>query len=193
MIMRNAAIVLLLSSLLAGCGFMSRTKSSFYSIEPVPPAGSVVGLTGTPVGVDIVELPPGFDRKEIVVRRQNQQLEVRETQQWTALLEPAVLHAVAFNLASRLPEGMVVLPGQARPARAMRSIDLMFEEIGAGPQSEIVIDVRWTLRGGGSTIPDATHHERIVTPIASLESSDIASGMSTALGTLADRIVARLR
>ena len=185
MTMRTATVVLVASMTLTACGFLSRTKSSFYTIEPVP--GSVTAIQGTPIAVDIVELPPGFDRKEIVVRQDDGQLEVRETQQWTALLEPSVLHAVAFNLATRLPEGMVILPGQAIPAGGTRSIDLMFEEIVAGPSSEVVIDVRWTLRGG------ATHHERIVTPIASLESGEIAIGMSRALATLSERILERLR
>lgn len=181
---RTAAILLAASMTLTACGFLSRTKSSFYTIEPVP--GAATSIQGTPLAVDIVELPPGFDRKEIVVRQQNGQLEVRETQQWTALLEPSVLHAVAFNLASRLPEGMVVLPGQAVPAGGTRAIDLMFEEIVAGPANEVVIDVRWTLRGG------ATHHERIVTPIPSLESGAIATGMSQGLATLSERILGRL-
>lgn len=185
MTMRPAAILLAASMMLTACGFLSRTKSSFYTIEPVP--GTVTAMQGTPIAVDIVELPPGFDRKEIVVRQEDGQLEVRETQQWTALLEPSVLHAVAFNLASRLPEGMVVLPGQAIPAGGTRAIDLMFEEIVAGPGNEVVLDVRWTMRGG------ATHHERIVTPIASLDSGEIAAGMSRGLATLSERILERLR
>jgi uncharacterized lipoprotein YmbA len=182
--MRKAAIVLLLATTLPACGFLSRTKSAFYSIEPLP--GTVTAIQGVPIAVDIVELPPGFDRKEIVVRQADGKLEIRETQQWTALLEPSVLHAVAFNLASRLPEGMVILPGQAVPAGGTRPIDLMFEEIVAGPGNEVVIDVRWTMRGG------TTHHERIVTPIGSLESGEIANGMSRGLATLAERIVAGL-
>lgn len=182
---QTAAVLLAAAMTLTACGFMSRTKSSFYRVEPVP--GTVTSIQGTPLAVDIVELPPGFDRKEIVVRKDDGQLEIRETQQWTALLEPSVLHAVAFNLASRLPEGMVILPGQAVPAGGTRAIDLMFEEIVAGPANEVVIDVRWTLRGG------ATHHERIVTPIASLESGEIATGTSRGLATLSERILERLR
>lgn len=190
--MRKLAVGIVVFTL-AGCGFFSRTKSRFFTIEPIPPAAAVSGTTGMPIGVDIVELPPGLDRKEIVVRKVDQQLEVRETDQWTALLEPSVLHAVAFNLASRLPEGMVILPGQAKPAGAMRAIDLMFEDIVAGPENSIVIDVRWTLRGGGATLPSETHHERIVTEISSLDSAEIATGMSRGLATLADRIAAELR
>ncbi len=169
--------------LLSACSFFSRTKNTIYSIEPV--AGTVVSARGTPVGIESVELPPGFDRRDIVVRQANQQLDVRGTQLWSASLQPLVMHALAFDIAKRLPEGMVILPGQAKPA-SMRPIDVVFEEIAAGPGNNVNVDTRWTLGG-------VTHHERIAVPIESLDSSRVADGMSRALGELADRIAASLR
>jgi uncharacterized lipoprotein YmbA len=133
------------------------------------------------VGIDTIDLPPGFDRKEIVVRKANNQLDVRGTQQWGAVLSDEVLHTLAFDLASRLPAGMVILPGAAKPA-TMRAIDVAFEELAAGPDTKVVLDARW---GGG-------HHERIEVPIASLDSANVASGTSQALAQLADRIAAGL-
>jgi hypothetical protein len=64
----------------------------------------------------------------------------------------------------------------------MRSIDVAFEEIAAGPEAKVIVDARWS----------QTHHEHIEVPIASLDSANIATGMSQALATLADRIVAQL-
>ena len=84
----------------------------------------------------------------------------------------------------RLPAGMVILPGEAKPA-AMRSIDLAFEELAAGPDTKVVLDAHWSVSG-------VARHERIEVPIASLDSTAIASGMSQALAALADRIVASL-
>jgi uncharacterized lipoprotein YmbA len=164
--------------LTGGCSFFSRTKNQIYSLDRVP--GLVANIGGVPIGIDSVELPPGFDRKEIVVRNANNQLEMRGTQQWSATLGQSVLHALAFDLADRLPAGMVILPGAAKPS-GMRSIDVVFEEIAAGPDAKVVIDARW-----------GTHHEHIEAPITSLDSANVASGMSQALATLADRIVAQL-
>jgi uncharacterized lipoprotein YmbA len=160
---------------LAGCSFFSRTKSQIYTLDRIP--GTVVNVRGTPIGIDSVELPPGFDRKEVVVRKANNQLDVRATQQWSATLGDLVLHTLAFDLASRLPAGMVILPGEAKPA-AMRAIDVVFAEIAAGPDSRVTIDAVW----------DRTHHEHIEVPITSLDSANVASGVSQALATLADRI-----
>jgi len=181
--MRRTLPLLLL--VVVGCGFFSRTKNSFYSLERIP--GTVVTASGLPVGIDGLELPPGFDRRDIVVRKADHQLDVRSTQQWSAALEPAVLHTLAFDLAARLPEGMVILPGQAKPL-TMRAIDVVVEDFAAGPESVVVLDARWIVRETGK--PDVAHHERISIDIASLESASVADGFSRALAALADRMAA---
>ena len=166
--------------LLTACSFFSKTKSTIYSLDRV--AGTVVNKGGTPIAIGAVELPPGFDRKEVVVRKANSQLDIRQTQQWSATLGQLVTHTLAFDLADRLPAGMVVMPGAATPAK-VRSIDVAFEEIAAGPDAKVVLDARWS----------GTSHEHIEVPIASLDSANVATGMSQALATLADRIIAGLR
>jgi len=176
------AILLLFAG---GCGFLSsRSKSNFYSLERIPPAAPVTAAASTPVAIDSIELPPGFDRRDIVVRKVNHQLDVRTTEQWSASLEPMVLHTLAFDLAARLPEGMVVLPGQLKPATS-RSISVVFEDLSAGPDPNVTLDARWTLNA-------VTHHERIIINVASLESAAIADGVSRALAALADRMAAGL-
>ena len=180
-----APLVLLL---FASCGLFSRSQSRFYSLERV--AGSPVRVSGLPVGIDSLELPPGFNRREIVVRKADKQVDVRGNEQWSAAFQELVMHTVAFDLASRLPEGMVVLPGAAKPVGAMRAIDLVFEELAAGPESRVVLDARWTVRESGR--PDVAHHERITVDLASLDSATVADGVSRALAMLADRIASRL-
>ena len=182
------AIPILVAMLLTGCSLLSRSQSRFYSLEPIP--GPVANVRGTPIGIGSVELPPGFDRREIVVRTADHQLDVRGTEQWAASLEPMVKHTLAFDLAGRLPEGMVILPGATKQNGPTRSIEIALEEIAAGPDAKLVLDARWSLRQSGA--PDVTRHERIAVDIASLDSTNIASGMSQALATLADRIVAGL-
>lgn len=187
--------VALAAVLLAGCGFLRRPEIRHYAIEPVapaaPPAASpVAALAALPLGVDAIELPPGLDRQGIVVRRADHRLEVRGNELWAASLETMVLHALAFDLAARLPEGTVVLPGQAQSTGGMRSLDVVFAELAAGPEREVVVDARWTLRAAGE--PDLVGHERIVHPLGSLDSDEIAAGTSRALAALSDRIVLAL-
>jgi len=183
-------VPLLLPFVLAGCSFFSKSQSTFYSLDRIAPAAAVANVRGLPIGIDGVELPPGLDRREIVVRKADHQLDISSNEQWSASLQPLVLHTLAFDLAARLPEGMVILPGEAKPSGAMRSIDVVLEELAAGPDAKVVLDGRWMVRESGR--PDVTRHERIVVDIASLASANIAKGVSQALGTLADRMAAAM-
>jgi uncharacterized lipoprotein YmbA len=184
-------LTILPALLLAGCGFFSKSQSKFYSLDRLPPVAPPAAVRGLPIAIDGVELPPGLDRREIVVRLANQQLQVRSAEQWSASLQPLVLHTLAFDLADRLPEGMVILPGSSRPSGLLRAIDVVFEEFAAGPDAKVVLDGRWIVRVSGQ--PDVTHHERITIDIPALDSANVASGTSQAIAALADRMAAGLR
>ncbi len=174
--------VLLTALALSGCGFFSRTKSTFYSLETTPFEGTRTAAT-VPIAVEGIELPPGLDRREIAVRAADHTLEIRETHQWSGPLEDMVIHTIAFNLARRLPEGMVILPGQAKPSGAVRPLYLTFEDLSAGPENRFVLDARWKWGTAGPA-----SHERIEVPMSSLENAEVVRAMSAALGALAERI-----
>lgn len=176
---------------LAACGFFSRPKNQFYSLDTLPAGTAPAGVAGVPIGIDTIELPPGLDRRGIVVRGADHKVEVRGTDQWTAPLEEMVLHTLAFDLANRLPEGTVILPGQARPAGAIRSISVAFEDLTPGPDSVFLLDARWTVsEAGGAKV---THHERIPIQMPSMDSATVAATMSQALAALADRMAEKVR
>lgn len=183
------SVLILVCVLLTGCGFLRRPQNTFYSLDTLPPQGPVRTVGGVAIGIDGLELPPGLDRRGIVLRGPDHKVEVRGTHQWTASLEEMVTHTLAFDLAGRLPNGMVILPGQAKPA-AMRSLYLTFEDLAPGPDGNFILDARWTLTEAGRR--DLTGHERVTIPLASKESASIVAAMSQAVATLADRIVAAL-
>jgi uncharacterized lipoprotein YmbA len=183
--MKRALVLLLILPLLivtSGCSFLKRPKNTFYSLRNLP--GTQVAKTGVPVGISGLELPPGIDRRGIFLRGESGKVEVRGTDQWTAPLEEMVLHTLAVDLANRLPEGMVVLPGQGKPA-AMRTVFVTFAELAAGPSPVFVLDAHWTLDGQAK-------HERIEVPMASTDSPAVVAAMEQALATFSDRIAAAL-
>lgn len=184
---RLAIVAVLIAS--TGCGFFSRAKSSFYSIDTVP-GTAAARVTNLPVAIEVLELPPGADRREIIVRDREGGVVIRERDQWTASLEPLALHTLAHDLALRLPQGTVVLPGQPVPNGPMRAFDVIVEDIAAGPDNQLRIAARWTLRERNTNI--ASRREEIIVPLSSLASQQIASGYTTALAQLADRLVAAL-
>lgn len=184
----RGALAAVAALLVAGCGFFGGGKSTYYSLEPLP--GTRAAVTGSPIGINALELPAGLDRREVSVRQSDHRLDVRGNQLWAESLETMVLHALAFNLASRLPEGMVVLPGQAKPDGPMRSIDVIFGELAASSDQVFVLDARCVVHEAGRA--DRTIHERVELRMESDESSEVVETMNEALAALADRIVARL-
>lgn len=178
---KRAALLLLLT----GCSFFSRSKNNIYSIDPLPTANRqspIAARQAAPIAIDALELPPGLDRREVVVRQADHRLDVRSTELWAASLEPLVLHVLASDLASRLPVGMVVLPGATRPP-GVRAISIVFDDLSAGPDAKVTLDARWTLAG-------VIHREQLAVATGSLDSAKVAAGMSEALAQLADRIAA---
>lgn len=184
--------LLLLSLLVAGCGFFKRTPNQFYALDVIEPAGppSAAAAGGTPIGVDGIELPPGLDRRGIVIRGENNKVDERGQHQWASSLEEMVNHTLAFDLARRLPNGMVVLPGQAKPLGTMRSLYVTFEDLAPGPDRVFVLDARWTLTAPG--FPEVKGHSRIPVDMPSLDPPEVVAAMSRALGTLADQIVLQI-
>lgn len=169
---------------LTSCGFLSKSAPpKLYSLDRV--AGAPVAATGLPIGIDNVELPPGVDRRELVVRQPDNRLEVRANEQWSAPFRDLVLHTLAFDLAARLPVGMVIVPGEPRPPAA-RSISVSFEELAPHADRTVVLDARWVVHDPGRA--DTAHHDRIVVNVPSLDAAAIAAGVSQALGGLGDRM-----
>ena len=187
---RRLLLPLSLLILSAGCGFFSRKPNTFYSLETTKPATAPASVGGVPIGVDGIELPPGIDRREIVVRGKDLKLEMRGTQQWAGPLEDMVIHTLAFDLANRLPEGMVILPGAVKPS-VMRNVYVVFEDLAAGADQVFVLDARVIMTEPGR--PEMARHERITVNMASMDSGEVVSAMTQALAQLSDRIVAQLR
>ena len=173
---------------LTGCGFLSKSAPpKLYSLDRIAPAAAAPATAPAtlPIGIDSVEIPPGIDRRELVVRQPDHRLDVRSNEQWSAPFRDLVLHTLAFDLAARLPVGMVIVPGETKPA-AMRSIDVAFEELAANADRTVVLDARWILREPGR--PEVAHRDRIVVNVPSLDAAQIATGISQALAGLADRM-----
>lgn len=184
----RATSLVLLSLLVAGCGFLTRTKSRFFTLDILQPTNAITDVRGMPIGIDVVELPPGLDRREFVITKADNQLEIRERDQWSASLEPLILHTLAHSLARRLQAGMIILPGQPVPNGPKRSIDVVVEKLAAGPDNAVHLETRWNLRERETLIFSA--REQISISTSSLESASIATALSQALATLADRIAA---
>lgn len=174
------------------CGCSSSPPTSFYMLEPVAPEAGVVEAGGGPIAVGRVTLPPELERDELVRWEGAHSLDVASTERWAAPLATLVRRTLALDLAARLPDELVRVPGQPGVDSAARYVVVSFAAFDAGPDGEVAIGARWCLTGDEAEEPLLVRDEELVVAAASTSGADVAAALSAGLGELADRIAAAL-
>jgi uncharacterized protein len=181
---------LLVLLLLASCG--TSPKSRFYALESVPGVRIAEPVSGPPIVVDAVHLPDVLDRLPLVRRAGPTQLQISDTDRWAAPLDEMSRRVLAWDLAARLPTGLVVAPDAPKPPGAVRALVVSVEEFDADAAGQVRLDAVWTLLAGSPQKPVLERRETIRVGGADGFASEPAA-MSRALGVLADRIASALR
>ncbi len=182
--MRRLVWALLL--LLPACA--SSPKTQFFALEPVPPSEHAAQLSGTPVAVTALRLPPTLDRLQIVRRGQGNALDVSETDRWAAPLDEMARRVLIQDLELRAKPGVVVQPDMPQPKGDIRDVVVGVQRFDADASGKVELTCEWMLLSGSPPHPVLQRKEHIGVPGGPSQ----AAGMSTALGVLADRIVAEL-
>lgn len=185
---RRLAAVLALAT--AAC--TSSPPTHFITLHRVPPANGPSPDTGQALAMGRVTLPPELDRDSLVRRASRDRIEVSPIVSWPADLDTVVRRTLAFDLAARLPDGRVVLPGQPRPPGALRLVVVTLERFSAGADDRVVLAGRWALVDAETQQPLLARDVHVEVPAESGNPDDIAGAMSLALGRLADQVVAEL-
>jgi hypothetical protein len=178
-----AALAFALAGLLAACADSPPTR--FFQLEPTPAEGPRLDLPGPPIGVAAVRLPPELERRALVLEGPGAELQVRGTERWAGPLDLMVRRTLALNLARRLAEGDVVVPGQPKPEGGSHGTVVTIERFAAGPEGTVVLAADWSLVApDGRTL--LRQSERVTARAASPEGAAVSAAMSRALGRLAD-------
>jgi uncharacterized lipoprotein YmbA len=170
---------------LAAC---ASAPTRFHTLDPVPPAGAPAGAAlAIPLRLDSVTLPSELDRPQIVRRSGPGNLDVADADRWAGPLDELARHALAADLAQRLPPGSTVRPDDPAPPKRLRGLDVGIDRFDGDLGGNVVLAAHWTLLDGTQTA--ASHEERIETP-GGTDLDGTVTAMSRALGALADRIAA---
>ena len=97
-------------TLLVGSSACSSPATTFYALNPLPPAatqGDPAGGRGPGVGVGPVFLPERLDRPQIVTRIGENTLHLAEFDQWAAPLRDSFPRVLAENLSILIPTDRV--------------------------------------------------------------------------------------
>jgi uncharacterized lipoprotein YmbA len=189
---RLAACAIML--LLAGC---ASAPTTYLTLAPVP--GETVPGTGV-VAVAPVQMPPALDRLRLTRAGGPEVIHVAPHTRWVAPLGGMIRRVLARDLAQRLPDAAVRMPGDPLPPGRLRLVRvnlLRFMPVtGSAVPAHVVLDADWeeaTRRAGHRLVKGRTTQGRArwVVP-AGAGGPAQAAAMSTALGRLADRIAATL-
>ena len=181
----------LLALALAAC---ASKPTQFHTLDPSPPAGAVAGGSmALPIQVDSVTLPPELDRPELVRRSGPGNLDVADIDRWAGPLDQIARQVLATDLAERLPAGATVPRDDPAPPSKRRGLDVEIERFDGDLGGRVTLIAHWTLLEGSAARTALRREEHIDIPAASADIGGTVSGMSRALGVLADRIAAAAR
>lgn len=183
------ALALALALALSACAGSPSTR--YFTVAAASGSSPAPAhYAGPPVEVRQVQVPPAFDRLEMVRERGPGQLEVLDFDHWAAPLGRLARQALTEDLAARLASGQVVVPGAAWPGpRAVLTVDILSF---ANRDGSAVMSLSWTLQPPADRAgPALASTLQLRTPAGAGAAAD-ARAWSELMGQLADRIAERL-
>ncbi len=101
---------MMVAAVLTACP--SSPATQYYTLNSIAPTVAADGHTSYSVWIATVIVPKTLDRTQLVRRASDNRLDVSENNRWAAPLDDMVRRVLSQDLASRLPEGMVIQPGE---------------------------------------------------------------------------------
>ncbi len=146
---------------------------------------------GVPVSVADVILPPGLNQLALTSFRSGTHVRVSRRARWVRSPEKLCREVLAEDLAQRLSETVVVLPGQRAPT-PLRTLHVVIDRFVPSGSDTVVLRAHWFVSGSlAGPVGSADGTARIVLTGA-LTTLTEAHVMSEALAHLASQISVRL-
>lgn len=165
----------------------------FVTLHVVPNGTPATRAGSRPaLAVGRISLPPELDRSELVRRSGPDTLDVDALYRWAAPLDDIVQRTLASDLASRLPDRLVVLPSEPDPPGRLDVVLVDFSSFSLDPGNQVLLRARWTLVNGESKEALQTDDVQFTISSPSPSGADVANAMSTALAKLSDAIASTL-
>jgi uncharacterized protein len=164
----------------------------YYTLNSIAPTVTADGHTGYPVWISTVIVPKTLDRTQLVRRASANRLDVSENSRWAAPLDDMVRRVLSQDMATRLPEGMVIQPGEPLPSGRLRRIAVELSTFESDLEGHVVLNAQWTLESGDNGAVQLRRDEHIAIEAGAGTPDAVSAGMSRALAILADRIAIAL-
>ncbi|MDY7564617.1 PqiC family protein [Pseudomonas sp. RTC3] len=139
-----ALLASLIAAALSGCG--SAPKEHFYTLRAVAERDPAASNTAYSVNVGPVTVPELVERQQLVLTRNDNQVEILEQTRWAASLQSIIGHVIASNLTQLTgnPRMAVYSPDTTVDADYHVAVDVLRFESVLGTAASL--DARWTIR-----------------------------------------------
>jgi uncharacterized protein len=177
-------------AVLSGCLGPRQDTSAFFVLSPAP-----APTAGTPLPISIglgpITLPGYLDRPQIVVRLDDNQLALSDSDRWAEPLSDNVTRTLEANLAALLPGSTYVHYPWYASAAPDYAVALEVRRFEADAAGAVVLDATWRLSRGGSVVDRQV--ARLEEAAGGPERVAAVAAQSRALGQLSAQIAAVVR
>jgi uncharacterized lipoprotein YmbA len=183
-------------SLAAGLTGCASTPDSYYTLMPSTGPDFRSRTTLAPndlVVVGPVTIPAMLDQTQMVISKEGNEMDVRETERWTAPLKDEITAGLTARLSEMLPDITVVAYLQSAGSGAETRVTADFSRFQLGPGQQTVLDALWTIKRSG--VEQALRRGRTQISVSASGSSyaQLAAAQGRALDQLAKAIALNLK
>jgi len=185
---------------LAGClGLGPKPDPSrFFTLSSLYPAGENVVKDpvegqGVSLGIGPLKFPGYLDRQEIVIRSDQNRLEISQTDRWGEPLEESFARVLSQNLAALLRTDRIIAfpwPASRKPKYQIEIEVLRFEANSAGDAGLVA---RWAVIGGVSGKPLSFQESRLTRPAKGKTTDAMVAALSETVGALSREMAETIR
>jgi len=187
------AVFLVGAGLLAGCTGKS-PKSDFYTLGAIPASGPAAALSqDIAIAVGPVTIPAELDRKQIVTRDTGNRLIVAELSRWAGPLQDNITAVLTANLAARLATNKVAPHNRESLFPFTHQIVLHINRFDGHLDSEVLLDVTWSIKKAGISAPLLIQHSAIREPLPAPSYTGLVAAQNKTLAAVSIQIAEAFR
>ncbi|MDR2982863.1 MAG: PqiC family protein [Puniceicoccales bacterium] len=199
--MKNITAFLALFGTLAlsGCTGLFEPRSDpsrYYVIDTIQPEKPIPAAELRPalaLSVSRVQIPAYLDRTEIVLRPEANRLAVRDTELWLEPLGKACTRVFSQDLAAQLGTERLAMEPSLDIYRDALQVQVSILQLDGALGNEITLRARWRVAtyADGQTL--IVKDSEIKVPVSLANYASYVSGLSQALGKLAEEVAGEIR
>jgi len=186
--MHRRFIPLLGLMLLAGC---AGKPTTYLTLAPQSSPRTYIPDSDLPVAVADVQIPPSLDRISLTTQIAATQMKVANHTRWAAPLGGMIQHVLAQDLAQRMPQVHVLMPGDPPAPHGEQLVRVNIQNFIADASGRVVLDADWSVEATDKHHTLASDRAHIVMVGSALPYAEAVT-MSAVLGRLADEIAGKL-